>query len=151
MAVRAICGYDETDKGGNKKHVNGEIDKISKPVEGDMIAQVGTISANNDRTIGNIIAEAMQKVGKDGVITVEEAKTMTTELEKAYDPSQVESRWYRTWSERGYFRADAASDVVASSSSPRPRASRSAASAARRASSSRFRASRSARISSKVE
>jgi chaperonin GroEL len=75
-AVRAICGYD-----GNKKHVNGEIDKISKPVEGDMIAQVGTISANNDRTIGNIIAAAMKKVGKDGVITVEESKTMDTTLE----------------------------------------------------------------------
>ena len=46
-----------------------------------MIAQVGTISANNDETIGNIIAEAMKKVGKDGVITVEESKTMETELE----------------------------------------------------------------------
>jgi len=79
-AVRAICGYDETGKSG-KKHVNGELDKISKPVEGDMIAQVGTISANNDRTIGNIIAEAMKKVGKDGVITVEESKTMDTALE----------------------------------------------------------------------
>ena len=79
-AVRAICGYDETGKNG-KKHVNGELDKISKPVEGDMIAQVGTISANNDRTIGNIIAAAMKKVGKDGVITVEESKTMDTMLE----------------------------------------------------------------------
>ena len=79
-AVRAICGYDETGKNG-KKHVNGELDKISKPVEGDMIAQVGTISANNDRTIGNIIAAAMKKVGKDGVITVEESKTMDTALE----------------------------------------------------------------------
>ena len=46
-----------------------------------MIAQVGRISANSDNTIGDVIAEAMQKVGKDGVITVEEAKTMTTELE----------------------------------------------------------------------
>ena len=46
-----------------------------------MIAQVGTVSANNDPTIGNIIAEAMKKVGKDGVITVEEAKTMETTLE----------------------------------------------------------------------
>src|SRR5207253_343589 len=46
-----------------------------------MIAQVGSISANSDSTIGNIIAEAMQKVGKDGVITVEESKTMTTELQ----------------------------------------------------------------------
>ena len=58
-----------------------EIQKLSKPVTGDMIAQVGSISANSDSTIGNIIAEAMQKVGKDGVISVEEAKTMTTELE----------------------------------------------------------------------
>src|ERR1700680_1407198 len=55
--------------------------KMSKPVSGDMIAQVGTISANSDHTIGNIIAEAMKKVGKDGVITVEESKTMTTELQ----------------------------------------------------------------------
>ena len=80
-AVRAICGYDETGKDGDKKHVKGELDKISKPVEGTMIAQVGTVSANNDRTIGNIIAEAMKKVGKDGVITVEESKTMETALE----------------------------------------------------------------------
>src|SRR5580700_6885457 len=58
-----------------------EVQKFSKPVSGDMIAQVGSISANSDPTIGNIIAEAMQKVGKDGVITVEEAKTITTELE----------------------------------------------------------------------
>src|SRR5437762_401627 len=54
---------------------------LSQPVKGDMIAQVGTISANNDQTIGKIIAEAMDKVGKDGVITVEEAKTMETSLE----------------------------------------------------------------------
>ncbi len=53
----------------------------SKPVKGHMIAQVGTISANNDDTIGKIIAEAMDKVGKDGVITVEEAKTLETSLE----------------------------------------------------------------------
>src|SRR5579871_2139649 len=53
---------------------------LSKPVSGDMIAQVGTISANSDHTIGGIIAEAMKKVGKDGVITVEESKTMMTEL-----------------------------------------------------------------------
>jgi chaperonin GroEL len=53
----------------------------SKPVKGNMIAQVGTISANNDETIGKIIAEAMEKVGKDGVITVEEAKTLETSLE----------------------------------------------------------------------
>jgi chaperonin GroEL len=58
-----------------------EIQALSKPVTGDMIAQVGSISANSDSTIGTIIAEAMKKVGKDGVITVEEAKTMTTELE----------------------------------------------------------------------
>jgi len=50
-------------------------------VKGDMIAQVGTISANNDKQIGGIIAEAMKKVGKDGVITVEESKTMETTLE----------------------------------------------------------------------
>src|SRR3984957_16969360 len=50
----------------------GALSKFSKPVTGDMIAQVGTISANSDSTIGNIIAEAMKKVGKDGVITVEE-------------------------------------------------------------------------------
>ena len=54
---------------------------LSQPVKGGMIAQVGTISANSDGTIGKIIAEAMDKVGKDGVITVEEAKTMETSLE----------------------------------------------------------------------
>ena len=53
----------------------------AKPVEGDEISQVASISANNDLTIGNIIAEAMEKVGKDGVITVEEGKTLDTELE----------------------------------------------------------------------
>ena len=53
----------------------------SRPVTGPMIAQVGTISANHDETIGGIIAEAMEKVGKDGVITVEEAKTLETSLE----------------------------------------------------------------------
>jgi chaperonin GroEL len=57
-----------------------EIRKLSKPVSGDMIAQVGRISANSDSTIGDVIAEAMKKVGKDGVITVEESKTMVTEL-----------------------------------------------------------------------
>src|ERR1700734_2927820 len=56
------------------------VQKMSKPVSGDMIAQVGMISANSDHTIGDTIAEAMKKVGKDGVITVEEAKTMVTEL-----------------------------------------------------------------------
>jgi chaperonin GroEL len=58
-----------------------EIKRLAKPVKGDAIAQVGTVSANGDSTIGNIIAEAMNKVGKDGVITVEEAKTMDTSLE----------------------------------------------------------------------
>ncbi len=58
-----------------------EIKRLAKPVKGDAIAQVGTVSANGDSTIGNIIAEAMNKVGKDGVITVEESKTMDTSLE----------------------------------------------------------------------
>src|ERR1700757_4604815 len=58
-----------------------KVQKMSKPVTGEMIAQVGTISANSDHTIGNIIAEAMKKVGKDGVITVEESKTLETQLE----------------------------------------------------------------------
>src|SRR6201991_513027 len=53
----------------------------SRPVSGGMIAQVGTISANHDETIGRIIAEAMDKVGKDGVITVEEARTLETSLQ----------------------------------------------------------------------
>ncbi len=58
-----------------------EIKKLSRDVKGDMIAQVGTISANTDKQVGSIIAEAMKKVGKDGVITVEESKTMETTLE----------------------------------------------------------------------
>jgi chaperonin GroEL len=58
-----------------------QIKKLSKPVSGDMIAQVAAISANNDPVIGGIIADAMKKVGKDGVITVEEAKTMETTLD----------------------------------------------------------------------
>ncbi len=58
-----------------------EIQKLSCDVKGDMIAQVGTISANTDKQVGSIIAEAMKKVGKDGVITVEESKTMETTLE----------------------------------------------------------------------
>ena len=58
-----------------------EIQKLSKPIKGDAIAQVGTISANGDSTIGKLIAEAMEKVGKDGVITVEEARTLETSLE----------------------------------------------------------------------
>jgi chaperonin GroEL len=59
----------------------GEIKKLSRDVKGDMIAQVGTISANTDKQVGSIIAEAMKKVGKDGVITVEESRTMETTLE----------------------------------------------------------------------
>jgi chaperonin GroEL len=58
-----------------------EIKRLSKPVKGDSIAQVGTISANGDTTIGQLIAEAMSKVGKDGVITVEESRTLETSLE----------------------------------------------------------------------
>ena len=58
-----------------------EIQNLSKPVEGNSIAQVGTISANSDEKIGKIIAEAMEKVGKDGVITVEESRTMDTTME----------------------------------------------------------------------
>jgi chaperonin GroEL len=76
-AVQLITG--RVDKEGNQQ--KGELDKFSKPVSGEMIAQVGTISANNDDTIGKIIAEAMKKVGKDGVITVEESKTLETQLD----------------------------------------------------------------------
>jgi len=76
-AVAVVCG--KVDKEGNRG--KGTLDEYSKPVSGEMIAQVGTISANNDDTIGRIIAEAMKKVGKDGVITVEESKTMETQLE----------------------------------------------------------------------
>ncbi|HUO13527.1 MAG TPA: chaperonin GroEL [Verrucomicrobiae bacterium] len=76
-AVAIIAG--KLDKDGNRE--KGELDKLSKPVQGDHIAQVGTVSANNDETIGKIIAEAMKKVGKDGVITVEESKTLETQLE----------------------------------------------------------------------
>jgi len=71
-------------KRGIEKAVAAVVDSIqglSKPVKGKAIAQVGTISANSDETIGSIIAEAMEKVGKDGVITVEEAKTLETSLE----------------------------------------------------------------------
>jgi len=63
------------------EHATASIQKLAKPVKGDAIAQVGTVSANGDTTIGNIIAEAMNKVGKDGVITVEESRTMETALE----------------------------------------------------------------------
>src|SRR6184192_3630504 len=77
-AVSVIAGAIDPKTGDRGK---GELDKFSKPVSGEMIGQVGTISANNDSTIGNIIAEAMKKVGKDGVITVEESKTLETQLE----------------------------------------------------------------------
>src|SRR5208337_2291932 len=76
-AVEAIVGKRDE----NGVVVGGALSKFSKPVTGDMIAQVGRISANSDSTIGDIIAEAMKKVGKDGVITVEESKTMSTELD----------------------------------------------------------------------
>src|SRR5436853_78100 len=76
-AIGTICGV----VGKDGERSKGYLDSLSKPVSGDMIAQVGTISANNDETIGRIIAEAMKKVGKDGVITVEESRTMETSLE----------------------------------------------------------------------
>jgi chaperonin GroEL len=76
-AIGAICGT----VGKDGERSKGYLDTLSKPVSGDMIAQVGTISANNDETIGRIIAEAMKKVGKDGVITVEESRTMETSLD----------------------------------------------------------------------
>src|SRR5213594_4244461 len=71
-------------KRGIERAVEAAVEKfkdLSKPVKGEMIAQVATVSANNDATIGNIIAEAMKKVGKDGVITVEEAKAIETTLD----------------------------------------------------------------------
>ncbi|MDX2029813.1 MAG: chaperonin GroEL [Blastocatellia bacterium] len=71
-------------KRGIEKAVEKAVEAIhamAKPVKGDAIAQVGTISANGDHTIGGIIAEAMKKVGKDGVITVEESKSLDTLLE----------------------------------------------------------------------
>ena len=76
-AVTAVCGTANEEG----KYTGSALDKLSQKVSGEMIAQVGTISANNDETIGHIIAEAMKKVGKDGVITVEEAKTMETQLD----------------------------------------------------------------------
>jgi len=77
-AIAIIAGKIDKKTG---ERGEGDLDKLSKPVSGDMIAQVGTISANNDETIGKIIAEAMKKVGKDGVITVEESKTLETLLD----------------------------------------------------------------------
>jgi chaperonin GroEL len=84
-AKNVVAGANPMDiKRGIEKAVEAitsDLKKMSKPVSGNMVAQVGTISANNDETIGKIIAEAMDKVGKDGVITVEEAKSMETSLE----------------------------------------------------------------------
>src|SRR4030095_4582552 len=84
-AKNVVAGANPMDvKRGIERAVEAiieELKKVSRPVKGNMIAQVGTISANNDHTIGTIIAEAMEKVGKDGVITVEEAKTLETSLE----------------------------------------------------------------------
>src|SRR6202140_1411053 len=84
-AKNVVAGANPMDiKRGIEKAVEvltAELKKMSKPVSGNMVAQVGTISANNDETIGKIIAEAMDKVGKDGVITVEEARTLDTSLE----------------------------------------------------------------------
>src|SRR6476620_4693936 len=81
-----VAGHDPmTLKRGIEKAVSAIVDELkalSKPTkEQKEIAQVGTISANNDSTIGDIIAEAMSKVGKEGVITVEEAKSLETQLE----------------------------------------------------------------------
>src|ERR1700751_3310003 len=84
-AKNVVAGANPMDiKRGIEKAVEaltGELKKMSQKVGGNMVAQVGTISANNDETIGKIIAEAMDKVGKDGVITVEEAKGMDTSLD----------------------------------------------------------------------
>ncbi len=84
-AKNVVAGANPMDlKRGIERAVEAiteELKRVSRPVKGNMIAQVGTISANNDHTIGKIIAEAMEKVGKDGVITVEEAKTLETSLE----------------------------------------------------------------------
>jgi chaperonin GroEL len=84
-AKNVVAGANPMDiKRGIEKAVEaitGELRKMKKDVGGNMVAQVGTISANNDETIGKIIAEAMDKVGKDGVITVEESRTLETSLE----------------------------------------------------------------------
>jgi chaperonin GroEL len=84
-AKNVVAGANPMDiKRGIEKAVEAvtvELKKMKKDVKENMVAQVGTISANNDETIGKIIAEAMDKVGKDGVITVEEAKSMETSLE----------------------------------------------------------------------
>src|SRR3989442_1078411 len=84
-AKNVVAGANPMDiKRGIEKAVEAltaEIKRMSKPVSGNMVAQVGTIGANTDETMGKIIADAMDKVGKDGVITVEEAKTLETSLE----------------------------------------------------------------------
>ena len=84
-AKNVVAGANPMDiKRGIDRAVEVVVDELrtsSIEVGGNMIAQVGTISANNDKTIGTIIAQAMDKVGKDGVITVEEAKTLETSLE----------------------------------------------------------------------
>src|SRR5687767_8381071 len=84
-AKNVVAGASPMDlKRGIEKAVTvivAEIEKMARPVSGNMVAQVGMISANGDQAIGTIIAEAMEKVGKDGVITVEEAKTLETSLE----------------------------------------------------------------------
>src|SRR5213596_31927 len=84
-AKNVVAGANPMDiKRGIEKAVEAitaDLKKMAKPVSGNMVAQVGTISANNDAEIGKIIANAMDKVGKDGVITVEEAKTLETSLE----------------------------------------------------------------------
>ena len=89
--------------------VVGDLKKLSREVSGEMIAQVGAISANNDESIGKIIAEAMDKVGKDGVITVEEAKSMETVLDivegmqfdrgylSAPTSSPIPTAWNASW------------------------------------------------------
>ncbi|HEY5616872.1 MAG TPA: chaperonin GroEL [Vicinamibacterales bacterium] len=84
-AKNVVAGANPMElKRGIEKAVEAVVDQIktmARPVSGNMVAQVGTISANSDATIGKIIAEAMDKVGKDGVITVEEAKTLETSLD----------------------------------------------------------------------
>src|SRR5438309_1486895 len=98
-AKNVVAGANPMDiKRGIEKAVEaviGEIKKMAKPVSGNMVAQVGTISANNDKEIGEIIARAMDKVGKDGVITVEESRTLAT------DPETVEGMQF----DRGYLSA----------------------------------------------
>src|SRR6202166_1427670 len=84
-AKNVVAGANPMDLKRGIEHaveaLTAEIKRMSKPVSGNMVAQVGTISAHNDETIGKIIADAMDKVGKDGVITVEEARTLETSLE----------------------------------------------------------------------